>query len=128
MIFDAVKTVIFECCCFKGIVSDTTSSSNASFEYNSKINGNFFVTLSASVGVNSNGNYTITLQFRQNGIAIPIVAKVLVRNTGGVYLQQPISLALQGTAVEGDVFDILVSCDTANDVLVGELIVNGFQF
>lgn len=105
-----------------------TSSTNASFQYNSKINGNFFVNLNASVGVNSNGNYTITIQFRQNGIAIPIIAKALVRNTGGTYLQQPISLAIQGTAVEGDIFDILVSCDTANDVLVGELIVNGFQF
>jgi hypothetical protein len=105
-----------------------TSSSNASFEYDSKITGNFYVSLNASVGVNSNGNYTITVQFRQNGIPIPIIAKALVRNTGGTYLQQPISLALQGTASQGDVFDVLVSCDTANDVLVGELIVNGFQF
>ena len=105
-----------------------TSSSNASFTYNNKVDGNFYVSLNATVGVNSNGTYTITIQFRQNGVPLPIVGKTTIRNSGGVFIGETLSLALQGAATQGDVFDIYVTCDTANNVLVSELVVNGFQY
>lgn len=105
-----------------------TSVSNASFTYDSKINGNFFVNLNATVGINANGTYTITIQFRQNGISLPFLGKATIRNSGGVFVGQTISLALQGIATQGDVFDVLVSCDTANNVLLSELLINGYQF
>ena len=104
-----------------------TSSSNASFEYDSKVDGNFFVTLSASAGVNANGTFEITIEFRQNGVPLGIVGKAIIRNSGGNYTQAPITLSLQGDATEGDVFDIYVTCDQANNVLISELVVNGFQ-
>ena len=104
-----------------------TSSSNASFEYDSKVDGNFYVSLNATAGVNSNGTFTITIQFRQNGVPLPIIGQATIRNSGGNYTSAPISLALQGDATQGDVFDIYVTCDTANNVLISELVVNGFQ-
>jgi hypothetical protein len=104
-----------------------TSSSNASFEYDSKVDGNFFVTLSASAGVNSNGTFEITIQFRQNGVPLGIIGKAIIRNSGGNYTAAPITLSLQGDATQGDVFDIYVTCDQANNVLISELVVNGFQ-
>ena len=103
------------------------SATNASFTYDSKVDGNFFVTLSASAGVNSNGTFEITIEFRQNGTPLGIVGKAIIRNSGGNYTEAPISLSLQGDATQGDVFDVLVSCDQANNVLISELVVNGFQ-
>jgi hypothetical protein len=103
-----------------------TSVANGSFEYNSKVDANFAVTLDATVGVQSNGTFDIDIQFRQNGVAIPIKAKTTIRNSGGVFVAQPISLTIQGTATQGDVFDVLVTC--TNDVLVSELVVSGYQF
>jgi len=105
-----------------------TSSPNGSFTYDSKIDGNFSVNLNATVGVNINGTYNIQVQFRQNGTPLPLTGKTTIRNTGGVFVAQPIGLSIQGTATQGDVFDVLVSIDSADDVLVSELIVNGFQF
>ena len=103
------------------------SATNASFTYDSKVDGNFFVTLSASAGVNANGTFEITIEFRQNGTPLGIVGKAIIRNSGGNYTEAPISLSLQGDATQGDVFDVLVSCDKANNVLISELVVNGFQ-
>lgn len=105
-----------------------TSAANGSFEYNSKVDANFAVTLDATVGVQANGNYDIDIKFRQNGVALPIKAKTTIRNSGGVFVGQPISLTIQGTATQGDVFDVLVTCGSANDVLVSELVVSGYQF
>ena len=105
-----------------------TSSANGSFAYDSKIDGNFSVNLNATVGVNSNGIFNIQVQFRQNGVALPLIGKTTIRNSGGTFVAQPIGLSIQGTATQGDVFDVLVSIDSMNDVLVSELIVNGFQF
>lgn len=105
-----------------------TSVPNASFTYDSKIDGNFAVALNATVGVNSNGNFTITIQFRQNGTPLPFVGKATIRNSGGVFVAQPISINIQGLATQGDVFDVLVSCDTADNVLLSELLISGYQF
>ena len=105
-----------------------TSSANGSFAYNSKIDGNFSVNLNATVGVNTNGIFNIQVQFRQNGTPLPLIGKTTIRNSGGTFVAQPIGLSIQGTATQGDVFDVLVSIDSQNDVLVSELIVNGFQF
>jgi len=105
-----------------------TSSPNGSFTYDSKINGNFSVALNGTVGVNANGTFNIQIQFRQNGVALPLIGKTTIRNSGGTFVAQPIGLSIQGTATQGDVFDVLVSIDSANDVLVSELIVNGYQF
>ena len=105
-----------------------TSSANGSFAYDSKIDGNFSVNLNATVGVNSNGTFDIQVQFRQNGVALPFIGKTTIRNSGGTFIAQPIGLSIQGTATQGDVFDVLVSVASADDVLVSELIVNGFQF
>ena len=103
------------------------SATNASFTYDSKVDGNFFVTLSASAGVNANGTFEITIEFRQNGVPLGIIGKAIIRNSGGNFTEAPISLSLQGDATQGDVFDVLVSCDQANNVLISELVVNGFQ-
>ena len=103
------------------------SASGGSFTYDSKVDGNFYVSLNASAGVNSNGTYEITIQFRQNGVPLSIIGKVIIRNSGGNFTEAPISVALQGDATQGDVFDVLVSCDQANNVLISELVVNGFQ-
>ena len=105
-----------------------TSSANGSFAYDSKIDGNFNVNLNATVGVNTNGIFNIQVQFRQNGTPLPFIGKTTIRNSGGTFIAQPIGLSIQGTATQGDVFDVLVSIDSQNDVLVSELIVNGFQF
>lgn len=105
-----------------------TSSTNGSFAYDSKIDGNFSVNLNATVGVNANGIFNIQVQFRQNGTPLPLLGKTTIRNSGGTFVGQPIGLSIQGTATQGDVFDVLVSIDSADDVLVSELIVNGFQF
>ena len=105
-----------------------TSSANGSFAYDSKIDGNFNVNLNATVGVNLNGTFNIQVQFRQNGTPLPFIGKTTIRNSGGTFIAQPIGLSIQGTATQGDVFDVLVSIDSQNDVLVSELIVNGFQF
>lgn len=105
-----------------------TSVSNASFTYDSQIDGNFAVSLNATVGVNSNGNFTISIQFRQNGTPLPFVGKATIRNSGGVFVGQPISISIQGLATQGDVFDVLVSCDTADNVLLSELLISGYQF
>ena len=86
------------------------------------------ITNAATVGVNANGTYNIDIQFRQNGVALPIKAKTTIRNSSGVFVGQPISLTIQGTATQGDVFDVLVTCGSANDVLVSELVVSGYQF
>lgn len=105
-----------------------TSSADGSFTYDSKIDGNFNVNLNATLGVLSNGTFDMQIQFRQNGIPLPLVGKTTVRNSGGVFVGQPIGLSIQGTATQGDVFDVLVSVGSADNVLVSELIVNGFQF
>lgn len=105
-----------------------TSSANGSFTYDSKIDGNFNVNLNATVGVNLNGTFDIQAQFRQNGTPLPLIGKTTIRNSGGTFIAQPIGLSIQGTATQGDVFDVLISVASANDVLVSELIVNGYQF
>jgi hypothetical protein len=105
-----------------------TSSANGSFTYDSKIDGNFNVNLNATVGVNANGTFDIQVQFRQNGTPLPLIGKTTIRNSGGTFVAQPIGLSIQGTATQGDVFDVLISVASANDVLVSELIVNGYQF
>jgi hypothetical protein len=105
-----------------------TSSANGSFTYDSKIDGNFNVNLNATVGVNLNGTFDIQAQFRQNGTPLPLIGKATIRNSGGTFIAQPIGLSIQGTATQGDVFDVLISIASANDVLVSELIVNGYQF
>ena len=105
-----------------------TSIANGSFTYDSKIDGNFNVNLNTTVGIASNGTYDIQVQFRQNGTPLPLIAKATIRNSGGVFVGQPIGLSIQGTATQGDVFDVLVSVTSADDVLVSELIVNGYQF
>jgi hypothetical protein len=68
------------------------------------------------------------VQFRQNGTPLPFVGKATIRNSGGVFIAQPVSISVQGTATQGDIFDILVTCDTADDVLLSELLVSGYQF
>jgi hypothetical protein len=57
-----------------------------------------------------------------------LIGKATIRNSGGTFIAQPIGLSIQGTATQGDVFDVLISIASANDVLVSELIVNGYQF
>jgi hypothetical protein len=106
----------------------TTSSTNGTITYQSKIDGNFAVILNATVGINANGTFTITIEIRQNGTPLPFKGEVIVRNSGGNYIFQTASLSAQGVATQGDVFDIQVSCDQANNVQVSEMIFNGFQF
>jgi hypothetical protein len=59
---------------------------------------------------------------------LPFVGKATIRNSGGVFVGQPVSISIQGIATQGDVFDVLVSCDTADNVLLSELLISGYQF
>jgi hypothetical protein len=57
-----------------------TNVADGSFTYNSKIDGNFFVAISATV--QQAGNGIITIRARQNGVAIPTPVGVTEIRTG----------------------------------------------
>jgi hypothetical protein len=102
-----------------------TNSANGSIEYNSKIDGNFFVTVSAEVNSSTNADTEITLRFRQNGTPITTSeGKTVIRQQ----VPDNITFAILGVASQGDVFDIEVESDLGTDVLVKNLTLNGYQF
>lgn len=102
-----------------------TSSANGSIEYNSKIQGNFFVTVSAEVNASTNADTLITLRFRQNGVPITISeGKTTIRQQ----VSNNITFSLLGLATLGDVFDIEVESDLGTDVLISNLTLNGYSF
>jgi hypothetical protein len=117
----------------------TTSAANQSFTYNSKADGNFIVNITAVVDVQSNGDYEITMQFRQTsgGVStvLPFVAKGTIKNSGGVFEPITLSLSIQGVATLGDVFDVVMSYDNGSGAptpaqrpVIQEMIINGYQF
>ena len=100
-----------------------TSVANCSFTYDSKIDANFFVTVSATV--EQNGNGFITLRLRANGVAITSsIGKAEIKS--GV--AESITFSVIGQAVFGAVFDIDVESSNNTDVLVSDLTLNGYQF
>lgn len=102
------------------VIGNTT---DASFTYNSKIDGNFYVTISATVQMSGSG--FITIRVRQNGFPISApIGKTEIRS--GV--SELINFSIVGVTTIGDLFDFEVESSTSNDVLVSEFVVNGYQF
>lgn len=117
-----------------------TSAPFQSFIYNSKADGNFIVNLIAVVNVPANGDYEITMQFRQTSggvpTILPFIAKGTIKNSGGVYEPITLSLSIQGVATLGDIFDVVMSYDNGSSgvpllaqmPVIQEMIINGYQF
>lgn len=91
-------------------------------EYNSKIDANFFVTVSATVQMAGNGN--ITLRLVKNGTPITSSIGVTEIKSG---ISETITFSLLGTTQQGDDFQIEVESSTSVNVLVSELVLNGYQ-
>jgi hypothetical protein len=100
-----------------------TSVADGSFTYNSKIDGNFFVAVSATVQQAGNGN--ITMRARQNGVAIPAPVGVTEIRTG---IADTLNFSILGFTTIGDIFDFEVESSGGADVLISEFVVNGYQF
>jgi hypothetical protein len=100
-----------------------TSVADGSFTYNSKIDGNFFVMISATVQMTGNG--FITIRVRQNGFAFPAPKGVTEIRTG---VADSINFSVVGVTTIGDVFDFEVESSSGADVLMSEFVVNGYQF
>jgi hypothetical protein len=96
---------------------------DASITYNSKINANFVVIVTATV--EQAGNGVITMRLRSNGVAI-------TTTVGTSEIKQSVADTLTfsviGQANIGDIFDIEVESSGGADVLVSEFVLNGYQF
>lgn len=102
------------------ILTDTTTGQ---ITYQNKISANFFVTVSATVGQAGNG--FITLRLRSNGTPLThSVGYVQIRSGNA----ETVTFSVIGQATLGDVFDIEVESSNGTDVLVSELVLNGYQF
>ncbi len=100
-----------------------TSQANCSFTYNSRIQANFFVAVTATV--EQGGNAFITCRLRGNGIAIPAPVGVVEIRSG---VSQVLSFSVLGVASQGDVFDVEFESSTGSDVTVLDFVLNGYQF
>ncbi len=100
-----------------------TSQANCSFIYNSKIQANFFVSVTATV--RQAGNAFITCRLRGNGVAIPAPVGVVEIKSGNA---QVLSFSVLGVASPGNVFDVEFESSTGSDVTVTDFVLNGYQF
>lgn len=100
-----------------------TNQANCSFTYNSRIQANFFVAVTATVL--QIGNAFITCRLRANGVPISAPVGVVEIRSGN---SQVLSFSVLGVASQGDVFDIEFESSTASDVTVTDLVLNGYQF
>ena len=100
-----------------------TNVANCSFTYNSKIQANFFVAVTATVV--QTGNAFITCRLRGNGTAIPAPVGVVEIRSG---VSQVLSFSVLGVASQGDVFDIEFESSNGSDITVLDIVLNGYQF
>jgi hypothetical protein len=100
-----------------------TNVANCSFTYNSKIQANFFVAVTATV--EQSGSAFITCRLRGNGVAIPAPVGVVEIRSG---VSQVLSFSVLGVASQGDVFDIEFESSNGSDITVLDIVLNGYQF
>ena len=96
---------------------------DGSITYNSKIDANFIVIVTATV--QQSGNGTITMRLRNNGVAITSSIGATEIKSGVADL---LSFSVIGQATQGDIFDVEVESSGAADVLVSDFSLNGYQF
>ena len=101
----------------------TNIVADGSITYNSKINANFIVIVTATV--EQSGNGVITMRLRNNGTAITTTVGTTEIRQG---IADTLSFSVIGQAVLGDVFDVEVESSGGTDVLVSEFVLNGYQF
>ena len=101
----------------------TNIVADGSITYNSKINANFVVIVTATVSQSGNG--VITMRLRNNGVAITTTVGTTEIRSG---IADTLSFSVIGQAVLGDVFDVEVESSGGVDVLVSEFVLNGYQF
>ena len=101
----------------------STSPVLGTIRYDSKIQANFMVVVSATATVS--GNAFITIRLRKNGVANTlVVGKTQIRQG----IAESISFSILGDAQQGDIFDLEVESSDGSDVLVSDLTLNGYQF
>jgi hypothetical protein len=106
-----------------------TSATDCSFTYDSKIDGNFFVAVTATVEMSGDG--FIACRLRANGTAFTHAIGLPEIRQGRA---QSFSFSIIGVATFGDVFDVeFEAFDTSmvsspNDIKVREFVLNGYQF
>ena len=103
-----------------------TSTATGSFTYNSKIDASFSVMLTANILVPANGTFNVSLSLRKNGVKLFTISQEH-RNAGGVFEPKQTSLPVLGTTTFGDVFDVVVGIDTAQNVVISDLYLTGYQ-
>jgi hypothetical protein len=101
----------------------TNIVADGSITYNSKINANFIVIVTATVSQGGNG--VITMRLRNNGTAITTTVGTTEIRQG---IADTLTFSVIGQAVLGDVFDVEVESSGGADVLVSEFVLNGYQF
>ena len=101
----------------------TNIVADGSITYNSKINANFVVIVTATV--EQAGNGVITMRLRNNGTAITSSIGTIEIKSGAA---NSLSFSIIGQANLGDVFDVEVESSGGTDVLVSEFTLNGYQF
>ena len=103
-----------------------TSTATGSFTYNSKIDASFSVLLTANILVPANGTFDVSLSLRKNGVKLFTITQEH-RNSGGVFEPKQTSLPVIGTTTFGDVFDVVVGIDAAQNVVISDLYLTGYQ-
>lgn len=104
----------------------TTSTATGSFTYNSKIDANFSVMLTANILVPSNGTFVASMSLRKNAVTLFTITQEH-RNAGGVFEPKQISLPILGTTTLGDVFDVVIGIDSAQNLIISDLYLTGYQ-
>lgn len=103
-----------------------TSSATGSFTYNSKIDASFNVLLTANILVPANGTFVVSMSLRKNAVTLFTITQEH-RNSGGVFEPKQVSLPVLGTTTFGDVFDVVVGIDSAQNVVISDLYLTGYQ-
>jgi len=106
-----------------------TSAANCSLTYDSKVDANFMVVVTATVEMSGDG--FIACRLRSNGTAIPYAIGYPEIRQGRA---QSFTFSVIGQATFGDVFDVefealtTAGAPTSKDILVREFVLNGYQF
>jgi hypothetical protein len=103
-----------------------TSSATGSFTYNSKVDASFNVSLAVNITVPANGTHVVSVSLRKNGVTLFTLSQTH-RNSGGVFEGKETVLPVIGTTTFGDVFDVLVGIDSAQNIIVNDLYLTGYQ-
>ena len=103
-----------------------TSTATGSFTYNSKIDASFNVMLTANILVPANGTFVVSMSLRKNAVTLFTISQ-MYRNSAGVFEPKQVSLPVLGTTTFGDIFDVVVGIDSAQNVVISDLYLTGYQ-